>query len=49
MAFNIFYNGLLQQKGGNRNLANFGVSLLNLCRDLDDVAAVIAKDWTQPV
>lgn len=30
MTFNIFYNSLLQQKGGNRNLANLGVSLLIL-------------------
>lgn len=30
MTFNIFYNSLLKQKGGNRNLANLGVSLLIL-------------------
>lgn len=49
MTFNIFYNSLLQHKGGNRNLANLGVSLLNLCRDLHDVVAMIAEGWTQPV
>lgn len=46
----IFYNSLLQQKGGNRNLSNLGVSLLNLCRALHDVVAMmIAEGWTQPV
>lgn len=49
MAFNIFYNGLLQQKSENRNLGDLGVSLLNLCRDLNDVVAIIAKDWPLPV
>lgn len=49
MTFSIFYNSLLQQEGGNRNLANLGVRLLNLRRDLYDVVAMIAEGWTQPI
>lgn len=43
------FNSLLQQKDGNRDLANSGAGLLNLWRDLHEVVAMIAEGWTQPV
>lgn len=42
MTCNMFYNSLLQQKGGSRNVANLGVSLLNLCNVLPDVPVIMA-------